>query len=133
MKKDIQPNVDHLFEQHLLLIKTLYELEKTNCVSSTIDDRACEPSAFLWKNLKHQSNRSLSLEQEFEHFSSFPEFSLAALLESLQDILTHASHLTIAQSEDNKLSYCISGQVSLDELKKLCEHHIFHHPDENKK
>ena len=62
-----------------------------------------------------------SLAEEFADFSSFPENSLVFLLEDEFQNLCRAFHLTINRRGDT-LNFCISGQVSLDDLQKMCEH-----------
>lgn len=124
--------IDQLRQNDKDRLRITNELSKSGTVDATIDERCDIPSAFLWRYLKHPKNSQTSLQKEFEDFSLFPEFSLACLLESKPETLRHATHLTIGQSEDNILNFCISGQISLTELRKICESLLSDHPCENK-
>lgn len=124
--------IDRLRQNDKDRFRITNELSKSGTVDATIDERCEIPSAFLWRYLKHPKKSPTSLRKEFEDFSLFPEFSLAFLLESKPETLRHAAHLTIDQSEDNILNFCISGQISLIELRKICESLLSDSPCENK-
>jgi hypothetical protein len=109
-----------LVEQHKEIEESLL---KERCMELAIDERCDLPALFLWKYLQRPNREPLSLQKEYECFPVFPELSLACLLEPMQENLSPSS-LMIHQSEDNKLNYCISGSISLDELQRICEYHL---------
>ena len=123
-KNDNLKQLKNIAEQYK---ETEGALTKERSVESTIDERCDKPSFFLWKNLQRQHKNSLSPAENLEWFDEFPEYSLAFLLESLLEKELRAFHqgLTILQSEDNKLNYCISGSISLDALKREYEQYLF--------
>lgn len=99
-------------------------LLKSGCVESI--EESSDEESFLWISLLHQRFPALSYVQKIQDHSEDPYLRLAGLLELLRENSIpeelHMQGLTI-RTQGNKLDFCISGSISLDELYKLCGHY----------
>lgn len=99
-------------------------LLKLGCVESI--EESSDEESFLWISLLRQKFPALSYARKIQDRSEDPYLRLAGLLELLHENSIpeelQMQGLTI-RTRGNKLDFCISGSISLDELYKLCEHY----------
>ena len=107
----------------------LFEEQMANKRCVQVIDEKLDEGSFLWQSLSHLYQKSQLTEQMLSSPLSEPHILLAAFLSTLERSMSPDNSLfrsLFAIAEDNTLRFCISGEVSVDDLKKALEYQKDH-------